>query len=113
MTFREKRFGLLQGIGCLACRQMGYLQPSDMHHLLSGTHRIGDRHTIPLCPYHHRGFWNDRFKSLRLAKTLLGPSLALEPRRFHEVFGSDEELLAKANELICVEPPDPTQTNQR
>jgi hypothetical protein len=98
---REQRYTALQRIGCLACRELGYVQPADMHHLLSGTHRRGDKATIPLCPFHHRGVWNDRFHSLKFAKTLLGPSLALEPKAFRERFGDDAALLAKANALIA------------
>jgi hypothetical protein len=92
----------LQAIGCLACRIMGHAggQPSDCHHLLSGNKRRGDRFTIPLCPYHHRGVWHDRFGSLRAAEALLGPSLALQSKRFREAFGSDDALLSMANGLM-------------
>ena len=102
LTGDKARYDKLQRIGCLACRHYGYYQSADMHHLLSGTHRIGNDATIPLCEYHHRGIWHLRFPSLKKAYTLLGPSLALEPKRFHERFGSDEELLAQAQRLINV-----------
>jgi hypothetical protein len=96
------RWQQLQEIGCLACRKMGFFaQPSDCHHLLSGHKRRGDEFTIPLCPWHHRGVWNDRFQNQKMAGALLGPSLAHESKRFREMFGSDEELLFEANRLIA------------
>jgi Recombination enhancement, RecA-dependent nuclease len=95
---RDRRILELQQYGCLACRQLGYIQPADLHHLLSGGKRRGDQVTVPLCEFHHRGVWNTRFTSLKLAHTLCGPSLALEPKAFRERFGTDEKLLAEANE---------------
>jgi hypothetical protein len=79
---------------------LGYVQPPDIHHQLSGGRRKADAATIPLCPYHHRGVWNDRFTHLRLASTLLGPSLALEPKRFREQFGTDEELATQVEKYF-------------
>lgn len=96
------RWVQLQSIGCLACRRYGFHnQPSDCHHLLSGHKRRGDEFTIPLCPWHHRGVWNDRFQHQKMAEALLGPSLAHASKRFREVFGTDEELLFEANRLIA------------
>lgn len=95
------RWNHLQAIGCLACRQRGYYEePSDCHHLLSGHVRRGDAFTIPLCPWHHRGLWHNRFAHRKLAESLLGPSLALEADAFRAAFGSDNELLEMANVLI-------------
>ncbi len=34
-------------------------------------------------------------------ESMYGPSLRLSSKRFHEEFGSDDELLWKTNELIC------------
>lgn len=67
-TKRERRYQSLQEIGCMACREYGFYQPADMHHQLSGNKRIGDEATVPLCPYHHRNVWHDRFTSIKLAK---------------------------------------------
>ena len=95
MDKRTRRFVELQQYGCLACRKLGFVQPPDIHHQLSGGKRIGDHATIPLCPYHHRGVWVDRFVRFSLAQAHLGPSLALEPKAFRTMFGTDEQLLAE------------------
>ena len=100
LTGDQARYDKLQRLGCIACRRLGYVQPADMHHLLSGTHRIGNEATIPLCEWHHRGVWNVRFRSARLARSLIGPSFALEPKKFVARFGTDEQLLKEVNELI-------------
>lgn len=44
------RFRALQKLGCIACRQRGVFSQPDIHHLLSGGRRRGNRYTIPLCP---------------------------------------------------------------
>ena len=100
LTGDKGRYDKLQKIGCLACRHYGYIQAADMHHLLAGNKRRGNEATIPLCEYHHRNVWHTRFKTKKLAQTLLGPSLAESSKAFHERFGSDEELLAEADRLI-------------
>lgn len=95
----ERRFYRIREIGCLACRKKGYRSAPDVHHLNLGGHagqkRRGDEFSIGLCPYHHRGV-----APFANARAVLGPSLALEPRRFREVFGSDDALLAWQNRLI-------------
>ena len=87
-----RRFQKFQDIGCIACRMRGAYSVPEVHHLKSGNKRRGHQFTIPLCPAHHRGlFWDVH---------LYGPSLARDPRWFHEEFGSDDELLRKTNELL-------------
>jgi hypothetical protein len=88
--------------GCLACRTAlaEQAQRTEAHHLLSGGRRRGHAFTVPLCGWHHRGEpppgWNTK-----QAREAFGPSLRLESRAFHERYGSDDELLARVNELIC------------
>ncbi len=67
MNKDQRRYDLLQQIGCIACSRegAGYAAP-DCHHIVEGNKRLGDEYTLPLCPWHHRG--------VRLAKP--GPSLA-------------------------------------
>jgi hypothetical protein len=101
MNKDQKRYDQLQKIGCIACTRFGYHQDADIHHLLCGSHRIGNEATIPLCEWHHRGIWQTRFKTKARAQTLLGPSLAESSRAFHERFGSDVELLAEVERLIA------------
>ena len=93
------RFDAFRRIGCVACRKEGYgPHDADVHHLLSGGHRRGHRFTVPLCPWHHRGF---TYHGSRQDMTdEYGPSLAHQPRRFRERYGSDDELLAYTDQLI-------------
>ncbi len=95
----QRRFDLLKEIGCLPCSLWGYFSWAEVHHLLSGNVRRGHQYTVPLCPWHHQGKV-DAGGSIRRMATLLGPSLALESKRFHEIFGSDGELLEKTNARI-------------
>jgi hypothetical protein len=99
----QRRYLRIYELGCICCRSRGWFSPCQIHHLNLGQHagqkRIGDEASIGLCPYHHVG-QIDRAISPE-ALRLLGPSLALEPVKFRKVFGSDQELLAKQNELIA------------
>lgn len=98
---RQRRFRLIQEIGCLPCRMRGWYAAPDVHHLNLGSHagqkRLGDESTIGLCPYHHRGV---TALPMGQAYRALGPALARNPSEFREVFGSDEKLLAEQNRLI-------------
>ena len=89
------RYRRLQEIGCMACRELGFNGiPGDIHHLVDKGNRKasgGNKATIVLCPYHHRGAgWVSGG----------GPSLAHGSKPFNAAFGSQRELLAKANKLI-------------
>ena len=92
------RFDAFRRIGCVACRKLRITRDADVHHLLSGGKRRGHQYTIPLCPWHHR---SQAFVSRAEAERVMGPSLALSPRKFRERFGSDEELLQYTNRLIA------------
>ena len=97
------RYDNLRRIGCLACRKDGrrYSQ-IDVHHLVDkGTrkHSGGNKATLPLCPWHHRGLPVDGYLcgSMYL---LYGPSLALQKREFKRRYGDERELLAEVDALI-------------
>jgi hypothetical protein len=101
---KARRFQRIYEIGCIACRHMGWFcQPCQVHHLNLGQHagqkRLGDDHTIGLCPWHHQGLPMGAMSRDKTRDTL-GPSMALEPVRFREAFGSDGALLAEQNRLI-------------
>lgn len=101
---RDRRFGRIRDIGCLASRKQGWFVLPDVHHLNTGGHagqkRRGDEFTIGLSPWHHRGIPIDGLTP-EACRRMLGPSLKLEPNAFRETFGSDDELLALQNELIA------------
>ena len=86
------RFQKLQALGCVACDQRGVYSVAEIHHMKSGNRRRGHQFTVPLCPAHHRGVDHDL--------DWHGPSLALSPREFHRVFGSDEYLLARTEMML-------------
>jgi hypothetical protein len=92
---REHRFRRLKELGCVACWLSGTpdVYP-EIHHLNLGGHagqkRRGDEFTIPLCRWHHQG----------QVPEMSGPSLKWSPKVFRERYGTDDELLAKVNDLI-------------
>lgn len=101
---REHRFRRLKELGCIACWMDGLPGiGADIHHLnlggKAGQKRRGDRETIPLCPWHHRGVRLDEMTKIKMT-IQYGPSLALESRLFRNVYGADDDVLAKVNDLI-------------
>lgn len=98
---RERRFRYIKEIGCVACKSRGVYRVPDVHHLNTGGHaghkRRGDEFTIGLCKWHHVGTPPD---GMLVPEYSLGPSLAKQPNRFRQVFGSDDELLARQNKLL-------------
>lgn len=100
-----ERYARLRLIGCLCCR-LNQLQGRavtgqwpEIHHLNAGgqpgSARRGDRFTIPLCAWHHRGVGPTRNTDA------YGPSFARGTKPFREVYGSDDDLLALADRLIA------------
>ncbi len=102
-TAAEKaRMARLKEMPCVCCGIDGSEQigPTEVHHLLSGNKRRGHLFTIPLCCVHHRGVvppWT--FSPFRI-RTFYGVCLAKFPKRFRELYGSDDELLARTNKLL-------------
>lgn len=87
---------ITRDIGCVACRQIGVFSTADANHMLSGGNRIGHSETYPLCPWHHRGVTTLPKDAMELH---LGYSLADNSRKFHKMFGTDQELLDMTNRL--------------
>jgi hypothetical protein len=84
--------------GCLCCMAMGFKHDSDgpvveAHHLLSGGIRRGHFYTVGLCAWHHRARLIVNAWTHDTHRRLLGPSLEEGSARFHERFGTDEQLL--------------------
>lgn len=94
MNKHQRRYDLLQQIGCIACsiEGAGYAAP-DCHHIVEGNKRLGDEYTLPLCPWHHRG----------VLPSKPGPSLAKSKREFVARYGTERELLEKVDRLIRLE----------
>ena len=85
-----KRYDRLQQIGCIACiKDMKYGVSPDIHHLVEGNKRLGNKFTLPLCPWHHRGVGHGN-----------GPSLALNKKAFVAQYGTERELLKEVNEKL-------------
>lgn len=100
---KERRFSRIRDIGCLCSRRKGWYVAPEVHHLNLGQHagapRRGDEFTIGLSAWHHRGVPLLGMNAKQCTQ-MLGPSMALEPVRFREVFGTDDELLAEQDRLI-------------
>jgi len=78
--------------GCIACWLYAELHTAcEVHHLTTGGKhgqlRRGHAFTLGICPWHHRGVGS---KSLIAT---VGPSYQHTPRKFREVFGTDDELM--------------------
>ena len=100
----KARMDKLSRIRCVACwgtdRCCG---KTTVHHLnkfgRAGQKRRGHAFTIPLGEWHHQGIPLKGLttKDMQLA---FGPSLAKQSKAFRTTYGTDDELLAKVNELL-------------
>lgn len=94
----ETRDFAIRDIGCIVCRERGLgFVACEKHHLTTtGRHgsgkRRGERFTVGLCPYHHRG--------IGAPTSELGPSYAREPKAFRFLY-PDDKLLEEQNRLIA------------
>jgi hypothetical protein len=85
---------------CIACLTMKiYSTPCDYHHFKSGNVRRGHMYGIGLCGWHHRGL-TERGWSHSAMRMKFGPSLIDGSRLFRDEYGTDDELLATAKELL-------------
>lgn len=104
MTTRE-RYEALAKLGCIACRGLTFKVPqkTEIHHQNAGGHagqkKLGNRFTIPLCGWHHRGEPLS-VKTKTEMTAAYGPSLAEQSKAFRLTFGDDLDLLGKADKLI-------------
>ena len=101
-----RRWDVMRAIGCIACiknQTPMWRVPMEIeiHHLLSGGRRLGHDFTVALCHWHHQAKRFPSTTSGYAAQAIhYGPSLEREPRRFHEMYGTDDELLARQNKLL-------------
>lgn len=105
---QQARQDAARAIGCIVCRDLFSHLPesqrlqcgwTEIHHMNSGGRNRGQDFTVALGSWHHRAVVLDGW-GLRKMVDVFGASLARGSKTFHAEFGSDDELLARQNELI-------------
>ncbi len=104
----KERLSKLHELPCLCCQMMGVEQPNrtTAHHLLSAGRRRGHRYTVNLCEWHHYGRpvvitrYSIEGHTDEWMTEKYGPPLIMGSRAFHAAFGTDDELLAKADAML-------------
>lgn len=98
-----RRFEAIKDAGCVVAFLRGHKwTPAEIHHLtIGGKHgqkRLGHEHTVGLNPWSHRGV---PFNGLTAdqCRHFFGPSYALEPRAFRELY-PDDVLIAAQRSLL-------------
>lgn len=84
---KKERFNFLSEYGCIICKM-----PTQIHHLIGLKYRgiaqkADDKYTIPLCQKHHIGEFGIH---------------TLGIKTWEKRFGTQEELLVKANYIIKI-----------
>lgn len=103
----ERRDFALRDIGGIACHMMGYTTPAvdKHHHTSTGKHgsgkRKGERHTVGLCPCHHRGKAAVGSSQALQWHEMVGPSYADDARKFRATFGADAVMLEYQEKLLA------------
>ncbi len=99
---QRARMAKVKQLPCVACRKRGapfQCGVTEVHHLLNSSKRRGHDFTVSLCTWHHRAVPLIGCTSKAMTDTF-GPSLRLASKKFHEVFGDDDSLLAETNRLL-------------
>ena len=97
----KRRMDRIKIIGCLPCLLDGMPDRiCDVHHVLddSGEKRLGHRFTYGGCLWHHKG--DERPYGKSTMREVFGPSLAEEPSRYAERYGSEQQLVELQDFLI-------------
>lgn len=71
----------------------------DYNHCKSGNIRRGHLFGYALCAWHHRAVPNDGFTPIEM-RHVFGPSLMDGSKRFHETYGSDDNLIDRQTKII-------------
>ena len=80
----------VRDLGCIVCRNGGAQTPCEIHHILQGGRRKGEKYVLGLCALHHRGGADcDEYTSRHPWR-----------KAFEARYGSETSLLAKSRELI-------------
>lgn len=92
----------MQQAGCVPCFLEAKLQgreyvpePPDIHHV----DQDNPDATYANCPWHHRGIRKNELDYLEMQRHF-GPSMARNPARYRERYGSEDELLACQTVMI-------------
>ncbi len=98
----KDRLDQLSRAGCIVCRiSYGSFVQNEIQHLTVGGRRMGDRFTIPLCPWHHRAVPGSGFPPAEMER-IYGPSFAKSREAFEQAFGHDVFLLEEADKWLGV-----------
>jgi hypothetical protein len=94
------RFEAIRTVGCTPCWLNGVsFNPCAVHHVVKGRKRLGHRWTYGNCDWHHQGYPLNGLDE-RGSEEIAGPSLAKNPRAYHERFGTEEQLVALCDAMI-------------
>ena len=89
-TADEKRhMSAVADIGCIVCRNKGFMNPAEIHHIDGKTKKDCHFKVLPLCYEHHRK-GNDK------------EPISRHPykKRFENEYGTEEELLKQIGSIL-------------
>lgn len=96
----EQRIDAIKEIGCICCLMEGLgKRYCEWHHLTKSGFTQGNKATIGICSWHHRGVCDEGRTSTEM-KSIYGPSLAKGSKPFYATYGTYEFLLGYQDHLI-------------
>jgi len=91
-TADEKRhMNSVAEIGCIVCRNKGFMNPAEIHHIDGKTKKGCHFKVLPLCYEHHRGGRDKEPISRHPYK-----------KRFENAYGTEENLLDKVDDILLL-----------
>ena len=91
-TADEKRhMNTVAEIGCIVCRNKGFINPAEIHHLDGRMKKGCHFKVLPLCYEHHRGGRDTEPISRHPYK-----------KRFENKYGTEEKLLEQVDDILLL-----------
>jgi Recombination enhancement, RecA-dependent nuclease len=90
---KDQRFANLKRTGCIPCLLDNFLNShAEIHHVVEQAYRKGDHRSYSNCAWHHRGIPWEGLQA-RAMEALLGPSMRLNSKAYHDRYGSELDLI--------------------
>ena len=94
-------------LGCVPCLLDNLADShAEIHHIVEQGYRKGDHISYGNCSWHHRGIPWDGLQAPDMEK-ILGPSLRLAGKAYHERYGDEMDLLQTQDYLLHLFARDP------
>jgi hypothetical protein len=95
--YEAERIEAMLKLGCLCCAQLGIWHIAECQHIVEGN-RLGHWYTLPWCPGHHRGVWDEY--QLEIIPKDLRVALSDGSKPFEKIYGTQRQQWEKVQRRL-------------